>query len=331
MIFTELPTAECEGALLAHSLLLSGRRHAKGEVVTATLLAAALAAGIRHLWVARPAPGDLGEAEAALLLGRALAGDGVRVADPALGRVHLHAARDGLLSFDPAIVHRLNAATDAVAVATLPPQTPVTAGELVASAKIVPYALTPEEVAALELSRVRGIAVAPWVVPGQPLLLQTRLAETPDKLLRKAVEVTAARLARFGAPMLEGPVLPHAVAPLAAALRQADAPLVLVAGATVTSDRRDVIPAAILAAGGEVVRVGMPVDPGNMLVVGRLSGRLVLGLPGCVRSPKRNGLDLVLEHWASGQEISARSIARMGVGGLLEESGHPVPWGWSGG
>ncbi len=330
MNFSERPIGECQGALLAHSLLLGGERHAKGEVVTAALLEKAMAHGVRTLWVARLEAGDLGEAEAALAIGGALAGQGVRVADPALGRVHLHAAHDGLLAFDPATVHRLNAASDSVAIATLPPGTPVVAGALVASIKIVPYALAPAEVAALRLAEVRPIAVAPFAVSGQPWLLQTRLPETAEKLLRKTVETMTARLARLGATLAEGPVLTHAVAPLAEALRRAEAPLLLVAGATVTSDRRDVIPAAILAAGGEIVRVGMPVDPGNMLVVGRLAGRLVLGLPGCVRGPKRNGLDLVLEHWAAGQEISARSLARMGVGGLLEESGHPVPWGWSG-
>ena len=330
MIFAEVPLVEAEGALLAHSLLLDGQRHAKGETVTAALLTKAAAHGIERLWVARLDHGDVGEAEAARLVGEALAGSGIEVAAPVFGRVHLHAAHDGLLLLEPAAIHRLNAATDTVAVATLPPQTPVRAGDLVASAKIVPYALTPAEVEALALATVRPIRIARWQVEGSPLLIQTRLPETAEKLLKKAADTMAARLATFGAGLREGPVVPHEVAPLAEALRRAEAPLLLVAGATVTSDRRDVIPAAIRAAGGEIVRVGMPVDPGNMLVVGRLRGRLVLGLPGCVRSPKRNGLDLVLEHWAAGLAISAASLAAMGVGGLLEESGHPVPWGWGG-
>jgi molybdenum cofactor cytidylyltransferase len=117
---------------------------------------------------------------------------------------------------------------------------------------------------------------------------------------------------------------------LAAALAAARADLLLVAGATATSDRRDVIPAAIREAGGEVLRVGMPVDPGNLLVLGRLGDALVLGLPGCARSPKRNGLDLVLELWAAGFGVDSARIAAMGVGGLLDGGGRPVPWGWSG-
>lgn len=330
MQFAEVPLAEAQGALLAHSLVLAGQRHSKGDTVTPEMLALAKAHGIDRIWVARLATDDLPEGVAAAAIGKALAGEGIEVDSATLGRVHLRARSGGLLSVDPAAIHRLNMATDAVAISTLPPNTPVSSGDLVATVKIVPYALEPAELRALDLAQTVPIRIASWRAEGRPLLLQTRLAETADKLLRKAAETTAARLARLGLELVEGPVLPHAILPLAEALQQVSAPLVLVAGATVTSDRRDVIPAAILAAGGEIIRVGMPVDPGNMLVVGRLKGGLVFGLPGCVRSPKRNGFDLLLEHWAAGQELSAKSIAAMGVGGLLEESGHPVPWGWNG-
>ena len=75
----------------------------------------------------------------------------------------------------------------------------------------------------------------------------------------------------------------------------------------------------IVAAGGEILHFGMPVDPGNLLLLGRLDGRPVLGLPGCCRSPKRNGFDWVLERLAAGLEVTGRDIMRMGVGGLLSE------------
>ncbi|MGL6044520.1 MAG: molybdopterin biosynthesis enzyme, partial [Sandaracinobacteroides sp.] len=206
--------------------------------------------------------------------------------------------------------------------------TTVAEGDLVATIKIIPYALSAAEFAAA--ARPLGpIAVERWRAGLVAQLVQTLLPETPAKLLAKTAEVTGARLAHLGVAMAQLAAVAHDVEALAAALISMDAPLRLVAGATATSDRRDVIPAAILAAGGEVLRVGMPVDPGNLLVLGRLAGALVLGLPGCARSPKRNGLDLVLELWAAGLEPDAARIAAMGVGGLLEESGRPLPWGWA--
>ena len=38
----------------------------------------------------------------------------------------------------------------------------------------------------------------------------------------------------------------------------------------------------------------MPVDPGNLMLIGRLGGQAVMGAPGCARSPKENGFDWVL-------------------------------------
>jgi molybdenum cofactor cytidylyltransferase len=90
-------------------------------------------------------------------------------------------------------------------------------------------------------------------------------------------------------------------------------------GASAISDRRDVIPAAIEQAGGRITLFGMPVDPGNLLLLGELDGTRVVGLPGCARSPKRNGFDFVLWRLLAGLTVGRPDIAAMGVGGLLSE------------
>ena len=97
--------------------------------------------------------------------------------------------------------------------------------------------------------------------------------------------------------------------PLAAAVRAAMAEgcdMLLIAGASAITDRHDVLPAGIVAAGGTLEHFGMPVDPGNLLLLARLDGRPVLGLPGCCRSPKLNGLDWVLQRLAAGIEVTGR-------------------------
>jgi molybdenum cofactor cytidylyltransferase len=90
--------------------------------------------------------------------------------------------------------------------------------------------------------------------------------------------------------------------------------------ASATSDPEDVGPAAVRAAGGIVERFGMPVDPGNLLFLGRVGTRPVIGLPGCARSPAPNGADWVLERVVCGVEVTDADIAAMGVGGLLKET-----------
>jgi molybdenum cofactor cytidylyltransferase len=97
------------------------------------------------------------------------------------------------------------------------------------------------------------------------------------------------------------------------------AELVIVFGASAIADRRDVIPAALVAAGGTIEHFGMPVDPGNLLLIGRVRGQAVLGAPGCARSPKENGFDWVLMRLLAGLPVSRADITGMGVGGLLME------------
>ncbi len=97
------------------------------------------------------------------------------------------------------------------------------------------------------------------------------------------------------------------------------AELVVIFGASAIADRRDVIPSAIEKVGGEIEHFGMPVDPGNLMLVGHAHGRLVLGAPGCARSPKDNGFDWVLMRMLAGIPVTREDITGMGVGGLLME------------
>jgi molybdenum cofactor cytidylyltransferase len=116
--------------------------------------------------------------------------------------------------------------------------------------------------------------------------------------------------------------VPHEQAALARAIGdvlKAGAELVIVFGASAIADRRDVIPAAVEAVGGEIEHFGMPVDPGNLMLIGRLRGQAVIGAPGCARSPKENGFDWVLMRMLAGLPVTRSDITGMGVGGLLME------------
>lgn len=323
MRFETVEPAQAAGALLAHSVMLGGRRVAKGTMLTGALLALANA----PLAVVRLEAGDVPEADAAAALGAALAGNGVRALPPVHGRVNLAATRDGLLDFDAAALLAVNLADEALTVATLMPRFPVRAGDVVATVKVIPFA-APEKALAAACQAAKPLLVRPWR-GGEAVLIATHGDAPNAKLAAKTAAVTAERLGRLGMTMRAAGPVAHEADALAAALRAcAGAALVMVAGASATTDRADVTPEAIRRAGGTVARVGMPADPGNLLVLGDLGGMPVLGLPGCARSPARNGLDLVLERLAAGLDVSAADVAAMGVGGLLAEGAAAVPWGW---
>jgi molybdenum cofactor cytidylyltransferase len=100
----------------------------------------------------------------------------------------------------------------------------------------------------------------------------------------------------------------------------------LVFGASAIVDRADVIPSGLVGAGGSVIHLGMPVDPGNLLMLGNLNGTPVIGVPSCARSPKLNGFDWVLERIIARLPVGRAEIMDMGAGGLLAEiASRPSP------
>lgn len=331
MRFGEIATADAEGTILAHGLAVGSHTFKKGRRLSPADVTALEAAGIARVTVARLDPGDVGEDDAASRLAAALVGAGVVSEAPFTGRVNLTATAAGLLQIDAAIIDRLNAVDEALTVATLPVDEPVEAGRMVATIKIIPFAVAETVLdRALAILREAGpvVAVARFA-PARAGLVQTRTPRTKISVTQKTVAVTSDRLAALGGRLVEACVVGHDVEAVADELRRMAmdglGPL-LVVGASATTDRRDVLPSAIVAAGGEVVRFGMPVDPGNLLVLGRIGTTDIVVLPGCARSPKPNGFDFVLRRLLAGLPAEDHHIRRLGVGGLLGEiSGRPQP------
>ncbi|MGH6975273.1 MAG: NTP transferase domain-containing protein [Stellaceae bacterium] len=331
MKFGDTPLEQAAGATLAHNLKLGGRAFRKGRTLTADDVAALRAAGLASVVAARLEPGDVGEDEAANRIARKLIGAGITAAPAFTGRANLFAETAGLCRIDRAAVDWLNAIDEAITLATLEPDTVVAPKQMVATVKVIPFAVAGERLAACEKAvaeATRLIAVAPFFAK-RAVLIQTELPGIKPSVLDKTVEITRARLTALGGALIGERRVAHDAAALTPAIKAAladGADLVLLAGASAILDRRDVIPAAVEAAGGTILQFGMPVDPGNLLLVGRIGAIDVLGLPGCARSPQVNGFDWVLRRLMAGLPIDAAAVRGMGVGGLLGEiPSRPLP------
>lgn len=322
MFFGPLPLSDAEGAILAHSLRLGALAFKKGRRLSAGDVAALREAGIGEVIAAKLSDADIGEDAAATRIAAAVAGGAVQAAAAFTGRVNLFAEARGLLRLDPARIDAINAIDESVTIATLPDYAPVEPGQMLATVKIIPFAAPAAAVEQAERLAADG-APPLAVLPFRPLsvaLIQTRLPGVKESVLDKTVTVTRERIEALGGTLAHEARCAHdegVLAELIAALPPAD--LLLIAGASAITDRRDVLPAAIGRAGGVVEHLGMPVDPGNLLLLGRRGGKPVLGLPGCARSPKLNGFDWVLQRIAAGVPPGRAEVMRMGVGGLLAE------------
>jgi molybdenum cofactor cytidylyltransferase len=313
---------DAQGAILAHSVLAAKRRLRKGTVLGAADISDLEAAGIDQVTVAVLSPDDVHEDAAAEQLAKSLVPPGdtssLRLSAPFTGRVNIYAEADGIVRIDRDAVNRFNRITDAITVATVHDLQRVTKRALIATVKIIPFATSQANVR-------DASAAAPGALRFQPFerrqvaLIMTRTPGMKPSLLTKGAGAVAHRINGLGCELSEPVIVAHEPGALARALGAVKADLVLILTGSATSDEIDVGPAALVAAGGQLVRFGMPVDPGNLLFIGRLGEKTVVGLPGCARSPALNGADWVLERLISGISVSASDIAAMGVGGLLKE------------
>ncbi|WP_192384714.1 NTP transferase domain-containing protein [Mesorhizobium silamurunense] len=322
MKFGPVPIEQAEGAVLAHATAAGERRFRKAHRLSCDDVAALKAAGISQVVVAVLAPDDLGEDAAAEKIALSMIHRNVETKPAATGRVNLHAETAGVFTVDAKMVNAINAVDPAITIATLAQHAPVEKGQMVATVKIIPFAVAASLVDAVTKICAGGeIFAVNAYRPVNVGVIQTTLPGVKQSVLDKTLRVTEARLARSGGRLTAERRTPHDVAPVAeaaAALARGN-DMVVIFGASALADFGDVIPAAIEKAGGKVIRAGMPVDPGNLLVLGTLHGKRVIGAPGCARSPKENGFDWVLDRLIAGLDVTAGDIARMGVGGLLME------------
>ena len=324
MKFGRVPLDEAAGTILVHSTKAGGRTLKKGSVLSADDVAALRSAGIAEVTAARLEAGDIGEDAAARSIAEAAAGPGLAPGTAFTGRCNLFAEARGLVVFERDRLDRCNLVDEAVTIATLAPYDLVEPRDLVATVKIIPLAVAEDTVAACA-----AIAAGPQPLlriarlePKSAGLIQTRLPGTKERVLDKTLETMRARLAALGGTLAREVRCDHDADAVAAAIGEACAAgvdLVLVLGASATVDRRDVVPAAIDAAGGTVEHFGMPVDPGNLTLIARAGRVPILGLPGSARSPRIHGVDWVLRRICAGIPVGGRDLMLMGAGGLLKE------------
>ena len=333
MIFGDVPVSEAEGAVLAHSVSCSGTRLPKGRRLSSADLALLRAEGLTSVLAVRLEDGDLGEDEAAARLAGALKGSFLRLSPASTGRVNVHATENGMFVADKAVVDRFNRIDPAITIACLADHAAVLAGDMVATIKIIPLAVAGAAVdaAATVFVQAPPFAIKPYT-PHTVTLVATQLPSLKSSVMDKTARLLTQRLAPSGSRLAEEIRTAHTATAVAAAMTRtlatdvAGPRMIILFGASAVSDPGDVVPQAIRLAGGTVERVGLPVDPGNLLVLGYIGGVPVVGAPGCARSPKENGFDWILARLLVGQRPSAEEMTGLGVGGLLMEiPSRPLP------
>jgi molybdenum cofactor cytidylyltransferase len=323
MIFGEMPLAQAEGAILAHSVRHQGGMFKKGRTLTADDIALLAGSGVTTVFAAKLGADDVAEDEAAAKVARITGAQGTTAQAPFTGRANLHATCHGLAIVDTERVKALNRLHESLTLATVQPFSIVEEREMVATVKVIPFAV-PRHVLENALA----------IIGNEPLirveafrnkhvgLVITKLPQTKPSIVAKSEESIRERTNALGGTLQAVRIVSHGIAEVASAIGELQAlhcDPILVFGASAIVDRGDIIPMAVMKAGGRVLHLGMPVDPGNLMMFGALGDVPVIGVPSCARSPKLNGFDWVLARVMADVPVTREDIMDMGAGGLLAE------------
>ncbi len=329
MKFGPVLVAQAEGRILGHNIsnpdgkrvLRKGRHLTIDDVSLLTIL------GRDVVYVAELESEDVREDVAADRIARSVSGAGIQVTRPNVGRVNLLAETWSVLRVDASQLSRINAC-EGVSLATLPSHTVVQARKIVATVKVIPFAL-PENLVhqaemiagesdpVIQLFPLRSRVVA--LVLSSSQYSTTRVLRDFIPPLKERVESLGSRIQTVDFVPLEDEAGELALTKTIQDRVTEGAEIIILAGETAIMDRYDIAPRAVERAGGEVTCYGAPVDPGNLLMLAYLKKTPILGAPGCVRSRKTNVIDWVLPPLLAGDCLTRMDILQMGHGGLLED------------
>ncbi len=330
MKFGETPVGEAAGAVLAHSVNHNSGVFKKGRTLSVADIETLKSAGIAKVFAAILVQDDVPEDKAAQQLAQTICGKNITAQEPFTGRANLHASHRGVVVVDRDRVNALNRVHESITLATVSSYVVVDTRQMVATVKIIPFSVQQETLdTALKIIGDIPLIHVEKFQPHSVGLVISKLPNTKLSLIQKSETAMRERVTALGSEISKVIVCDHTVESVRDAVEQlhtAEFSPILIFGASAIVDRSDIVPVSVVASGGEVVHLGMPVDPGNLMMFGHLGDTPVIGVPSCARSPKVNGFDWVLQRVLAGINVSAQDIMDMGTGGLLAEiSSRPSP------
>ena len=319
-------TEHAAGGILAHSLVCGKERFRKGKLLDEKDVSKLIRYGYDHVAVARLEDHDTEENLAATRVAENIhfiaEPENFKKSTAFTGRVNIFARSTGIVIFDEESLIKANAIDNMITIATVPNYSQVSKGFIVATVKIISYG-----VMTLKLEKVASL-VTGTIRLKKPKYSSAHLITT--KISRgtsdKALSAIKKRTDILGLSFTVNKDIPHNEGNLKEAIDDSTSDVILILTASATSDISDVAPMAVKSLGGNILRFGIPVDPGNLLFLGMLYDKPIIGLPGCAKSPAINGADWVISRVVCGHIPGEREFASMGVGGLLKENNsRPMP------
>lgn len=320
----EIAVEKAVGTVLAHDLTqiipgeYKGPKFKKGHVITEEDIPVMLSMGKKHLYVLEKDDTDVHENDAALRIASKAAGNGIKLTDPAEGKIELIAEINGLLKIDRERLYQL-VAQDEIMFASIHDNIVVREGEKLAGTRIIPLFVAEEVMQKAEAILADGPIIEIVPLKEMRVGVVTTGSEVYSGLIEDAFGPVLVR--KFGA--LGSKVEKQLFADdddemIADCIKQLIDDGMDIIGITggMSVDPDDRTPSGIRKAGGEVISYGAPVLPGAMFMLSYIGDVPVVGLPGCVMYSRTSIFDLIVPRLLAGEKITKADINKLAVGGL---------------
>ncbi len=323
MKWLNLAPDEALGKILAHNIADAQGHKAlhKGARIGDNEVEQLRALGVQAVTVAALDEGDVHEDEAAQRLTRAVIRDGVTISEASGGRVNLLSLHDGLVKVNLEALNQANS-IDGLSIATLRHDSLVFTNKMVATIKVIPFAVP--EIALAHAEQIcrehDGIVGVRAIRALQVGVILAGSESAKARVMKSFAPAIRSRVEELGSTVRDIAYVRHdskAIANAIELLRLANTELIIIAGETSIMDREDETPRGIVQAGGTIEHYGAPVEPGNLLLLAYLNEIPIIGAPGCVRSRDINVVDLILPRLLAGERLGREDIIALADGGLL--------------
>ena len=239
------------------------------------------------------------------------------------GRSNIYSTKSGLFIYDANNLIKLNN-NSKIAISAIRPFSKVEKNQELITAKVIPYGIDKKLIQKNSLRLKDTFKVLPFQRK-KITLIQTFDNKINEKLILKSRNVTQRRLELCGIKKIEEIIIPHKENILSNKIQicvNRNVDIILIIGPHAITHIKDVIPNAIKMSGAKIMRFGIPVEPGNLMLLSKFQSYYkdiyIIGMPSCAKSPKENGLDLVLWRILCDVSFKNSNLNELSVGGFIK-------------
>ena len=292
----------------------------RGHIVRQQDIEHMLRIGKQHIFVWEEQAGEVHEDDCARRMAAMTPVTGAHYTEPSEGKVLLIADKRGMFRVNRKLLNKINSIGD-ITICTLPDHYPVEPGDRLASMRIIPLVTEEEQIREAESlsaeeklldllsyqrKKVGVIITGSEVYHGR---IQDRFAPViQSKLKQYPSEIVGITICDDDLESIVNAGREH--------MRNGADFLIFTGGMSVDPD--DLTPAAIRQLGAEIIRYGVPAQPGNMTLVAYLGDIPILGIPGAAIKLPTTVLDVLLPQIFAGDKLTREDLQTLAEGGLCQ-------------